>query len=82
MLIVAGKRDAVVPLGTGDYLRRLLPMSKLVVLDSGHFAWADAADEYAALVTSWWPSGAAALVSNGPTPSNNGTVDSARRHFT
>ena len=29
----------------------------LVVIDAGHFTWEDAADEYAALVTSWWGGG-------------------------
>jgi len=25
--------------------------------DAGHFAWADAADEYAALIIDWWNGG-------------------------
>jgi hypothetical protein len=25
--------------------------------DAGHFAWEDAADEYAVLVTEWWSGG-------------------------
>jgi hypothetical protein len=31
-----------------------LPNSVLAVLDALHFVWEDAADEYAALVSSWW----------------------------
>jgi pimeloyl-ACP methyl ester carboxylesterase len=31
-----------------------LPNSRLDVIDAGHFTWEDAAEEYAALVTSWW----------------------------
>ena len=27
------------------------------VLDAGHYTWEDGADEYAALVTSWWGGG-------------------------
>ena len=32
----------------------LLPHSELHLVDSGHFVWEDAADEYAALVKAWW----------------------------
>jgi len=34
-----------------------LPKSKLDIIDAGHFTWEDGADEYAALVTSWWDGG-------------------------
>jgi len=27
------------------------------IIEAGHFTWDDAADEYAALVTSWWGGG-------------------------
>jgi hypothetical protein len=27
------------------------------ILDTGHFVWEDAADEYAALLTAWWSGG-------------------------
>jgi len=30
------------------------------IIEAGHFTWEDAADEYAALVTSWWGGGYAA----------------------
>ena len=52
--IINGARDPVVPLVNAEYLHERLPKSKLDLLDAGHFAWEDAADEYAALVTSWW----------------------------
>ena len=31
--------------------------SELDLLEAGHFTWEDDADEYAALVTSWWREG-------------------------
>ena len=33
------------------------PKSKRDLLDSGHFAWEDRADEYATLIASWWADG-------------------------
>jgi pimeloyl-ACP methyl ester carboxylesterase len=39
------------------YLHERLPKSKLDTIDAGHFLWEDAADTYAALVTSWWAGG-------------------------
>jgi pimeloyl-ACP methyl ester carboxylesterase len=55
--IIAGARDPVVPPVNAEYLHERLPSSKLDVLDTGHFTWEDGADEYAALVTSWWAGG-------------------------
>jgi pimeloyl-ACP methyl ester carboxylesterase len=55
--IVAGARDRAVPPVNGEFLHERLPNSKLDILDAGHFAWEDAADDYAALVTSWWGGG-------------------------
>jgi pimeloyl-ACP methyl ester carboxylesterase len=52
--IIAGARDPVVPPANAQFLHERLPNSKLDVLDTGHFTWEDGADEYAALVTSWW----------------------------
>jgi pimeloyl-ACP methyl ester carboxylesterase len=52
--IIAGRRDRSVPPGNGEFLHERLPRSKLDVIDAGHFAWEDAAEEYAALVTHWW----------------------------
>jgi pimeloyl-ACP methyl ester carboxylesterase len=55
--IIAGARDPAVPPVNAEYLHERLPNSKLNLIDTGHFAWEDGADEYAALVTSWWSGG-------------------------
>jgi pimeloyl-ACP methyl ester carboxylesterase len=52
--VIAGASDMVTPPANAWFLHERLPHSKLDVIDAGHFAWEDAADEYAALVTSWW----------------------------
>ena len=52
--IIAGARDPIVPPANAEFLHHRLPNSKLDVIDAGHFTWEDAADQYAALVTSWW----------------------------
>jgi pimeloyl-ACP methyl ester carboxylesterase len=52
--IIAGAHDTTVPLANAEFMAERLPSSTLDVLDAGHFTWEDAADEYAALVTSWW----------------------------
>jgi pimeloyl-ACP methyl ester carboxylesterase len=55
--IINGDHDSgVLPLNA-QYLHDQLPHSKLDMLDSDHFAWADAADDYAALVIDWWNGG-------------------------
>jgi pimeloyl-ACP methyl ester carboxylesterase len=59
--IIAGAKDTAVPLANAEFLHKRLPHSKLDIIDAGHFAWEDAADEYAALVTSWWRGGYAAI---------------------
>ena len=55
--IIAGARDDAVPPVNGEFLHEWLPKSKLDIIDAGHFTWEDGADEYAALVTSWWNGG-------------------------
>ena len=55
--IIAGVRDPAVPPVNGEFLHERLPHSKLDIIDVGHYTWEDAADEYAALVTSWWGGG-------------------------
>ena len=57
VLIINGARDPVVPPVNAEYLHERLPKSKLDIIDAGHFIWEDAADTYAALVTSWWAGG-------------------------
>jgi pimeloyl-ACP methyl ester carboxylesterase len=58
--IIAGSADLTVPPVNAEFLDQRLPHSKLDVIDAGHFAWEDAADEYAALVTDWLRGGYAA----------------------
>ncbi len=58
--IIAGARDTAVPPVNAEFLDQRLPTSKLDIVDAGHFTWEDAAEEYAALVTSWWSGGYAA----------------------
>jgi len=55
--IIAGARDSAVPPVNAEFLDERLPKSKLDIVDAGHFTWEDAADEYAALVTTWWSGG-------------------------
>jgi pimeloyl-ACP methyl ester carboxylesterase len=62
--IIAGARDPAVPPVNAEFLHERLPKSKLDIIDAGHFVWEDAADEYAALVTSWWSGGYATAGSN------------------
>jgi pimeloyl-ACP methyl ester carboxylesterase len=59
--IISGAHDPAIPPVNGEFLHERLPNSKLEVLDVGHFTWEDAADEYAALVTSWWGHGYATV---------------------
>jgi pimeloyl-ACP methyl ester carboxylesterase len=47
---IASTHDHVVPLANAEFLHRRLPHSRLVVLNSGHFAWEEASTEYAATV--------------------------------
>jgi pimeloyl-ACP methyl ester carboxylesterase len=58
--IIAGAHDPAVPPVNAEFLHDRLPHSKLDILDAGHFTWEDAADDYAALVTTWWNGGYAA----------------------
>jgi pimeloyl-ACP methyl ester carboxylesterase len=55
--IVSGGRDLTVPPVNAEALHQRLPNSKLDIIDAGHFAWEDSADEYAALITNWWDGG-------------------------
>jgi pimeloyl-ACP methyl ester carboxylesterase len=57
VIVINGARDPVVPPVNAEYLHTRLPKSKLEIIDAGHFIWEDAADTYAALVTSWWDGG-------------------------
>jgi pimeloyl-ACP methyl ester carboxylesterase len=61
--IIAGARDQAVPPVNAEFLHDRLPHSNLSFVDAGHFTWEDAADDYAALVTSWWNGGYTATAS-------------------
>ena len=61
--IISGARDPMVPGVNAEFLNERLPISKLNIIDASHFAWEDAADEYAALATSWWQGGYATIKS-------------------
>ena len=65
--IIAGRYDPAVPPVNAEFLHDRLPHSKLDLLDVGHFTWEDGADDYAALVTSWWSGGYAASTSSSAT---------------
>ncbi len=55
--IIAGRHDTADPPVNAEFLYDRLPHSKLDILDTGHFTWEDATDEYTALVTTWWSGG-------------------------
>jgi pimeloyl-ACP methyl ester carboxylesterase len=55
--IITGDHDPGVLPVNGDYLHERLPHNKLDKVNAGHFAWADAADEYANLIIEWWEGG-------------------------
>jgi len=51
--IIAGRHDGLVPPSNAEFLHARLSDSKLDILETGHFAWEDGADDYLALTTSW-----------------------------
>ncbi|MGZ4218339.1 MAG: alpha/beta fold hydrolase [Solirubrobacteraceae bacterium] len=53
VLIFAGLRDRVVPLANAEFLAARIPRSRLTTIDSGHFVWEEASDEFAALIAAW-----------------------------
>lgn len=48
--VISSTHDRVVPHANAEFLHRHLPTSRLVVLDSGHFAWEDSPAQYAAAI--------------------------------
>lgn len=52
--ILAGGKDPVVPPVNAEYLHERLPHSKLDLIDAGHFAWEENADDYARVLVGWW----------------------------
>ena len=55
--IINGDHDTGVLPVNAEYLHQKLPHSKLDLLNTNHFAWADAADDYATLIIDWWNGG-------------------------
>jgi pimeloyl-ACP methyl ester carboxylesterase len=55
--IITGDHDPGVLPVNGQYLHERLPHNKHDYLNAGHFAWADAADDYARLLIDWWDGG-------------------------
>jgi pimeloyl-ACP methyl ester carboxylesterase len=53
VLILQGDHDPYVPPANGRYLDERLPNSSYHALDSGHFFWEDANEEFAALASAW-----------------------------
>ncbi len=51
--LIFSHRDDLVPPINGEYLHERLPNSKLDILDTGHYAWEDVADQYAAIISAW-----------------------------
>jgi len=51
--IIQGEHDPFVPVSNGEFLAARLSNSRLKVLDAGHLAWEDAAEEYSHLVLEW-----------------------------
>ncbi len=59
--LTVGRHDPFVPVSNAEGLHRVLPKSKLDVLDCGHFVWEDAADEYGKLACDFIQGGYAEL---------------------
>jgi pimeloyl-ACP methyl ester carboxylesterase len=55
--IITGDHDPGVLPVNGDFLHERLPRSKHDKVNAGHFAWADAADDYAKIIIEWWNGG-------------------------
>jgi pimeloyl-ACP methyl ester carboxylesterase len=51
--IITGRWDPLVPLANAEHLDARLPNSRLDVLDTGHFVWEEAPDQYGAIVAAW-----------------------------
>jgi pimeloyl-ACP methyl ester carboxylesterase len=50
--IIAGRHDALPP-SNAEFLHTRLAHSKLDILETGHYAWEDGADDYLELTRSW-----------------------------
>ena len=50
VMIINGRHDRVVPLVNAEFLDERLPISRLVIVDAGHFVWEEAPIEYASSI--------------------------------
>jgi pimeloyl-ACP methyl ester carboxylesterase len=48
--IINGRHDRVVPLANAEFLDQRLPVSRLVIIDAGHFVWEEEPAQYASAV--------------------------------
>jgi pimeloyl-ACP methyl ester carboxylesterase len=48
--IINGRHDRVVPLANVEFLGQRLPVSRVVIIDGGHFVWEEAPAQYASAV--------------------------------
>jgi pimeloyl-ACP methyl ester carboxylesterase len=57
--IINGRHDRVVPLANAEFLDQRLPISRLMIIDAGHFVWEEEPAQYASAVldtiTGSWP---------------------------
>jgi pimeloyl-ACP methyl ester carboxylesterase len=51
--VFAADGDPLVPVSNGRYLAERIPGSELTIVETGHFAWEQVPDQFAALVTDW-----------------------------
>jgi pimeloyl-ACP methyl ester carboxylesterase len=59
--IFAGSLDRVVPPANAEYLHERLPRNRFDILDTGHFAWEEDADDFAFMIRDWWDGGYTAV---------------------
>jgi pimeloyl-ACP methyl ester carboxylesterase len=50
--IITGRHDRVVPLVNAEFLDQRLPVSRLEIIDAGHFVWEEAPAEYGSIIIS------------------------------
>lgn len=55
--IINSDHDPMVPLSNAEYVTERLPRCELTVLDAGHFAWEDKADDYGDVALAWLDGG-------------------------
>jgi pimeloyl-ACP methyl ester carboxylesterase len=48
--IITGRKDRVVPLANAEFLDQQLPVSRLEIIDAGHFVWEEAPAEYGRII--------------------------------